>query len=73
MVDKLKDLYRDKEMTRQLKQSMMKFTEDTAGKRAVNGIDTSGMRDAYNLISLYFQVLEETYGEKKKPKVENPE
>lgn len=73
MVDKLKELHRDKAMTHQLLESMLEFTEATAGKRAVNGIDTAGMRDAYNLISLYFEALEAKYGEKKRAKADNPE
>lgn len=73
MVDKLKALHRDKAMCEQVRDSMLKFTEDTAGKRAVNGVDTKGMQDAYNLISLYFQALEAKYGEKPKKQADNPE
>lgn len=73
MVDKLKELHRDKEMTRQIRESVDTFIEHTAGKQAVNGIDASGARWATNLISLYFQALEDKYGEKKKPKIDNPE
>lgn len=74
MVDKLKELNRDKEAKRQLRESMLNFIETTAGKQAVNGIDTKWAQNATNLISLYFQALEDTYGEKKpKKKVDSPE
>lgn len=73
-MDKLKELNRDKKMVTELKASMLQFTESTAGKQAISGIDTSWAQNCANLISLYFQALEDTYGEKKpKKKADNPE
>lgn len=72
-MDQLKKLQRDKALCSAVQESLQQFNKDTAGNMSVAGKDASWARETANLISLYFQVLESTYGDKKKPKVEEPE
>lgn len=72
-MDKLKSFYIDKAMRMSLKTSLEDFVEATGGRWAVNGQDTTGVKDASTIISLYFKALDDIYGEKKKSKIDNPE
>lgn len=70
--DRLRDIYADKEMSDQLRNSLINFARGRAADKSVAREEFSGA-DVVETIKMFFQLLEQTYAPKKEKKVEDPE
>jgi hypothetical protein len=71
-IDLIKRFHDQEDVKKAVLGSMLKYCQDLAGTKALQGEDVTGFKDAAETINRYFMTLNTTYGQKKS-KPENNE